>query len=163
MDGLLDNTAAFARLGAPSPGDVELGPLLDALVAEVRPTLAERAITLDYTSPDGARCTADRAQLAYALRAVLAGVAREAPSEDAVRIDAAAPGLVRVDFDDRQGTGERLRRVVLGDADAAILSLPFALARAVLERNGGGLGVRRRSDGRALLEMRLPGGSLDGG
>jgi signal transduction histidine kinase len=163
MDGLLENATAFARLGAPSPATVELAALLDGLVAEVRPALAERAITLAYASPNGARCTADREQLAYALRNVLAGVAREARPEDAVRIDAAAPGVVRVDFDDRHGTAGQLRRAVLGDTDASdVLALPFTLARAVLERNGGGLAVRRQPDGRALLEMRLP-GSLDGG
>ena len=164
MDGLLDNTTAFARMGPPAPTDVELGPLMDALVAEVRPTLAERTIGLDYASPNGARCTADREQLAYALRNVFAGVAREASPEDAVRIDAAAAGVVRVDFDDRHGTAERLRRVVLDDAAApGLLALSFTLARAVLERNGGGLAMRRQPDGRARLEVRLPGASSEGG
>src|SRR5262249_33818094 len=86
MNELLDNTTAFARFGAPLPGAVELAPLLDALVAEVRPELAERAIELHYASPNGARCMADREQLAYALRNVLSGVALEAPPDDAVRI-----------------------------------------------------------------------------
>ncbi len=156
MDGLLENATAFARLGVPHHADVELGPLLDALVAEVRPVLAERAIAIEYTAPNGARCRADRAQLAYALRNVFAGVATEAAANDAVRIDAGAPGVVRVEFDDRRGTAEQLRRIALADDDPALLALPFALARAVLERNGGELAHARQSDGRALLELRLP-------
>jgi signal transduction histidine kinase len=163
IDGLLDDTAALARLGTPAPTDLELGPFLDELVAEVRPALAERAIGLAYTSSNGARCTADREQLAYALRNVFAGVAREAPPEDAVRIDAADPGRVRIEFDDRHGTAGRLRRVVLDDGGPEVLALPFALARAVLERNGGTLAMRRQSDGRALLELRLPGAPIEGG
>ncbi len=163
MDGLLEHTAAFARLGTPAPAEVELGPLMDALVAEVRPALAERAIALDYRSPNGARCTTDREQLAYALRSIFAGVAQEAPGDEAVRIDAATPGLVHIEFDDRQGPAGRLRRVVLDDDAADVLALPFTLARAVLDRNGGGLAMGRRDDGRARLEVRLPGASSQGG
>lgn len=156
MDALLENASAFAGLGTPAPGDVDLGPLLDGLVAEIRPGLAARAIPLDYASPNGARCTADRAQLAYALRNVLAGAAHEAPPQHPLRIDAATPGVVRIDFDDR-GTAGGLGRVLAEDDTPAPLQLPFTLARAVLERNGGTLAVQRQPDGRALLEVRLPG------
>jgi signal transduction histidine kinase len=164
MDALIDNATTFARLGAPKPVDVELGPLLDPLVGEIRPALAERAVALGYASPNGARCRADRDQLAFALRNVLAGVAHEVPPHDAVRIDATAPGTVRVEFDDRHGTTERLRHLVLAEADdPAVLALPFTLARAVLERGGGALTMQRQPDGRAVLELRLPGASADGG
>src|SRR5262249_31585506 len=94
MDGLLENVLALARLGATAPSDVELGPLLDTLLAELRPALAERGVSLDYVPANGTRCTIDREQVAYALRNVLAGVAREVPAHDAVRIDAASPGIV---------------------------------------------------------------------
>jgi signal transduction histidine kinase len=164
MDGLLEHAATFARLGTPAPADVELGPLLDGLVGEMRPALAERAIALEYASPNGARCTVDRAQLAYAVRSVLDGVARDVRADDAVRIDAARPGVVRIEFDDRHGTTDRLRRAVVDGADASgSLPLAFALARAVLERNGGGLALATQPDGRAVLELHLPGYSTRGG
>src|SRR5262249_6936300 len=129
-----------------------------------RPTLAERAIRLEYTSPNGARCTADRAQMTYAIRSVLDGVARDVRAGAPVRVDAATPGVVRIEFDDGEGTTDRLRRAVVDGADAsAPLPLAFALARAVLERNGGGLALATQPDGRAVLELRLPGDSTRGG
>jgi light-regulated signal transduction histidine kinase (bacteriophytochrome) len=167
VDDVLENVLAFARLRAPAPADVEVKPLVDALVAEARPAFAERGVTLDYAPANGARCAADADQLAYAFRNVLAGVAREVPAQDAVRIDAGSPGVVRIAFDDRDGTGARLRRLVLGDDvatdDRTVLPLPFTLARSVLERNGGALTMDARSDGRVSLEIRLPAAAPKGG
>jgi len=160
MNDVLENVLAFARFGTPVPVDVELGPLLDGLLAEARPAFAERGIALDYVPANGARCLVDREQVAYALRNVLAGISREAPAQDVVRIDAASGGLVRVDFEDRDGTAARLRRLVLAEHpvdpdDRTLLPLVFTLARAVLERNGGTLTMDAGADGRAALEMRL--------
>jgi signal transduction histidine kinase len=166
MDGLLENVLAFARLGAPSPADVELGPLLDTLLAEVRPAFAERGVALDYVPANGARCITDPEQIAYALRNVFAGIAREVPAQDAVRIDAAAAGLVRVDFEDRDGNAERLRRLVVAEHavdpdDRTLLPLAFTLARAVLERNGGALTMDAKTNGRVALEVRLGAAPID--
>lgn len=160
MNDMLENVLAFARLGPPAPVDVELGPLLDGLLADARPAFAERGIALDYVPANGARCLVDREQVAYALRNVFAGISREVPAQDVVRIDAASPGLVRVDFEDREGTAARLRRLVLAEHavdadDRTLLPLVFTLARAVLERNGGALTMHAAAGGRAALEMRL--------
>ncbi len=108
----------------------------------------------------------DREQVAYALRNVLGGIAREVPAQDAVRVDAGSAGFVRVDFDDRDGTAERLRRLVVAEHavdpdDRTLLPLVFTLARAVLERNGGALTMQARPDGRAAIEVRL-GGPVSG-
>ena len=159
MNDMLENVLAFARLGTPAPVDVELGPLLDGLLADARPAFAERGIALDYVPANGACCRVDREQIAYAVRNVLAGLSREAPAQDVVRIDAGSAGLVRVDFDDRDGAAARLRRLVLAehgvDDDRTLLPLVFTLARAVLERNGGTLTMHAGPEGRAALEMRL--------
>ncbi len=168
MDSLLETASAFAGLGAPVPGTIELGPLLDGLVASARPDAAARAIALDYASPNGARCTADAHQLGYALRTLLEGVVREAPANDAVRVDAATPGRIRIAYDPRGGTAERLRRIVTSDGDpdggeAPPLPLGLLLARAVLERNGGALEVAPQADGRAVVEVRLPAVRGEGG
>lgn len=167
MDGLLETVSTFAHLGAPTPAEVALGPLIDGLVAEVRPGLAERAVRLDYAAPNGARCHADAAQLTYALRTALAGVAREVSDQDAVRIDAATPGRVCIAFDPRNGTAERLKRVLQADGAETngddVLPLALVLARAVLARNGGSLMVAPQADGRALVDIRLPGAGTAGG
>jgi hypothetical protein len=41
-------------------------------------------------------------------------------------------------------------------ADPTLLPLAFTLARAVLERNGGSLGVQAEGHGRTALVVRLP-------
>jgi len=167
MDGLLETVSTFAHLGTPTPAEVALGPLIDGLVAEVRPGLAERAVRLDYASPNGARCHADAEQLTYALRTALDGVVREVSDQDAVRIDAATPGRVCITFDPRNGTAERLKRVLQPDGRATnggdVLPLALVLARAVLARNGGSLEVAPQADGRALVDIRLPAAGTAGG
>ncbi len=109
MDDLLENVLAFARQGAPQPSTVEIGPLLDSVVAEVEPELAARGVRLDYAGANGARRSADADQLAYALRNLLGGVLREVPPGDALQVDGTTPGVVRVVFAGRDGR-ERLRR-----------------------------------------------------
>jgi signal transduction histidine kinase len=168
MDDLLENVLAFARQGAPQPSAVEIGPLLDAVVAEVEPELAARGVRLDYAGANGARRSADADQLAYALRNVLGGVVREVPPGDALHVDGRTPGVVRVVFAGRDAAATRLRQLVVADAafdphDPTLLPLPFTLARTVLERNGGALEVRADGDGRTMLEVHLPGGGTSGG
>jgi signal transduction histidine kinase len=168
MDDLLENVLAFARQGAPQPSAVEIGPLLDAVVAEVGPELTARGVRLDYAGANGARGTADADQLAYALRNLLGGVVREVPPGDALHVDARTPGVVRVVFAGRDAAAARLRQLVAADAgfdphDPTLLPLPFTLARTVLERNGGALEVHAGGDGRTMLEVYLPGGRMNGG
>ena len=161
MDGLLENVLAFARLGAPSPADVELGPFLDGLLAESRPAFAEQGVAIDYVPANGAPAAGGSEQVAYALRNVLGGIAREVSAQDAVRVDAGSAGFVRVDFDDRDGTAEapppRGSGAPVDPDDRTLLPLVFTLARAVLERNGGALTMQARPDGRAAIEVRLGG------
>jgi signal transduction histidine kinase len=167
MDDLLENVLAFARLGAPRPSSVEIGTLLDGLVAEVEPELAARAVTLDYAGANGARRSTDGDQLAYALRNLLAGVLREVPPGEALRVDGRMPGVVRLGFSGGTSGAARLRRLVvtgtLDPHDPTLLPLPFTLARTVLERNGGMLDVRADADGRTTIEVHLPGSGTNGG
>src|SRR5262249_57142119 len=87
MDDLLENLLAFARQGAPQPSAVEIGPLLDAVIAEVEPEVAARGVRLDYAGANGARRRrADADQLAYALRNLLGGVLRDVPPGDAPHV-----------------------------------------------------------------------------
>jgi signal transduction histidine kinase len=167
MDGLLENVLVFARQGEPRPSAVEIGPLLDAVVAEVEPELAARGVRLHYAGADGTRRSADADQLAYALRNLLEGVLREVPPGDALQVDGRTPGVVRVVFAGRDAAAARLRQLVAADAgfdphDPTLLPLPFTLARTVLARNGGALEVRADADGRTVVEVHLPGGGMGG-
>ena len=109
IDGVLENVLDFARLEPPRPVTVEVGPMLDGLLAEVAPELDERAVTLQRTGDGAVRCMSDPVHLTYALRNLLAGVVREVPPRDRLCLDAQANGVVRLGF--ATGTAAtRLRR-----------------------------------------------------
>jgi hypothetical protein len=108
-----------------------------------------------------ARCAADPEHVAYALRNLLAGIVREVPPREDLTVDASANGVVRVGFAAGGAAASRLRRLAAPEGaldlnDPTLLPLPFTLARAVIERNGGTLGVVPDADGRTTLVVRLP-------
>ena len=110
MDGLLENVLAFARLGAPRRRRrARAVPRRAAGGDRARACRARRGDRL--RAGQRRALPADREQLAYALaqRARRRSRAR-CRAQDAVRVDAGVGGVVRVDFDDRDGTAERLRR-----------------------------------------------------
>ncbi|MCW5891762.1 MAG: hypothetical protein KIT14_14615 [bacterium] len=161
MDGLLENVLDFARLGVPTPEPVALVPLLDAQLAEVQPALDARGVVLERRGGPVA-CRADATHVAYALRNLLAGVLREVPPRDTLRLDLASPATLQIAFGRGSGAATRLRELTAANGhgpkldDPTMLPLAFTLARAVVERNGGSLGVRAQPEGGTLLELRLP-------
>ena len=85
-------------------------------------------------------------------------------------LDATANGVVTIRFAAGGAAAERLRRLVAADdvaeeastlGDPTLLPLAFRLARAVLERNGGGLAVVPGSGEAATLMVRLPTAETD--
>jgi signal transduction histidine kinase len=170
IDGLLENVLAFARLGPPARRAVEVAPLLDGVLAEMAPELEERAVRVRHAAAPAARCAADPEHLAYALRNLFAGVAREVPAREELVLDATANGVVTIRFAAGGAAAERLRRLVASDdvaaeastlGDPTLLPLAFRLARAVLERNGGGLAVVPGNGEAATLMVRLPTAETD--
>jgi signal transduction histidine kinase len=161
MDGLLENVLAFARLGPPRPESVEVGALLARVVADAEPELAGRAVRVVGASGSAARCAADPEHLAYALRNLFAGVARELPAREELSLEATANGVVRLRFAAAAEAADRLRRLAApGDeaslADPALLPLAFRIARTVLERNGGALAVVPEAGEATSVVIRLP-------
>jgi signal transduction histidine kinase len=160
IDGLLDNLLTFARLGTPRAGAVDLGALLEDLLVEVGPELTERDVHVRRTGSVATTCGGDTDQLAFALRNLLAGVVREVPPRDELVLDASANGVVSLRFAAGRAASARLRNLVspgrdtLGDP--TLLPLSFTLARAVLERNGGALGIVPEPEGKTTLVVRLP-------
>jgi len=165
MDGLLENALQFARLTTPRQESVEVGPLLERVLADVRPELTGREVRVRQATAPGARCAADPEQLAYALRNLVAGVGREVPAREELVIEATANGVVTLRFAAGGAAAERLRRLAApGDTaqlrstlgDPTLLPLAFRLARGVLARNGGGLAVVPGPEGATTLVVRLP-------
>jgi signal transduction histidine kinase len=159
MDALLENVLAFARLKEPQPEALDVGALLDGVLGELTPTLDERDVRVRRVGA-GALCAADREHVRYALSNLLLGIAHETPPRAEVVVDASVNGMVSLRF----GTGAavtRLRDLTASTpgaalADPTFLPLAFTLARAVLERTGGRLGVAPDLGGQATVTVRLP-------
>jgi len=161
IDGLLENVIEFARLGTPHPQTIELGPLLDRLLAEVEPALAERAVRVHRVGDQPARCSGDPSHVAYALRNLFAGVVREVPPREDLAIEANANGVVTLRFAAGAQAAAHLRRLTgapgeAGRDEAAFLPLVFRLARQALEWSGGGLSVVPEAGAATTLVVRLP-------
>jgi signal transduction histidine kinase len=161
MDGLLENLLGFARLRAPQRRRVELEPLLDRVLAEIGPELAERAVSVRRGGNGGVECAGDAEHLAYAFRNLFAGVVREVPPRDELVLDTNTNGVVTLRFAAGAAAASRLRQLVTPNGggalgDPTLLPLSFRLARGVLERNGGGLTLEERPDEGALLVVQLP-------
>lgn len=160
MDDVLENLLAFARLGPPVARATSVGALLDRALIEADPALSAREVTVRRT-PGDARCAADPEHVAYALRNLLAGIAREVPARGEVTVDSTVNGVVRVGFATANGAAARLRRLATPDGrpdvtDPTMLPLAFTLARSVLERGGGSLAVVPDDAGRTAVVVRLP-------
>jgi signal transduction histidine kinase len=161
MDGLLENVLAFARLGPPRREAIQVGPIMERALADLEPELAGRSVRVRQAAAPDARCAADPAHLAYALRNLFAGVVREVPAREQLLLDATANGVVTLRFAAGAEAAARLRRLAApGEsgslADPTLLPLAFRLARAVLERNGGTLAVVAEAGEATSVVIRLP-------
>jgi signal transduction histidine kinase len=160
VDDLLQNVLAFARMGTATRAPVEVGSLLDRLLRDAAPELAERAVRMRRTGDDVV-CIGDPTQLEYGFRNLLAGVVREVPPREEVVVDTRRNGVVAVQFVAGDVPASRLRAMIASDGppdlgDPTMLPLAFTLARAVLERNGGTLDVHEEADGPTTLVVKLP-------
>jgi len=164
VDALLQNVREYARMGTPAPEPVEVGPVLDRLLREAAPELAERAVRVRPIGNADVTCVGDPAQLEYGFRNLLAGVIREVPPRDEFAIETTQNGVVAVRFAAGEAAAARLRAMVATEnppdlGDPTMLPLAFTLARAVIERNGGTLAVHEDhadEGGPTTLVVRLP-------
>ncbi len=165
VDALLQNLLEYARFGAPVREPVAVGPLLDRLLREAAPELAQRAVRVRRTGTDDVTCLGDPVQLEYGFRNLLTGVFREVPPRDEFAIDTMLNGMavIALRFAAGDAAAARLRAMVATEdpdlGDPTMLPLAFTLARAVIERNGGTLAVHgdhADDGGPTTLIVRLP-------
>jgi hypothetical protein len=129
------------------------------VLGDVTAALDEREVRVRRVGT-GARCAADREHLSYALRNLLVGIAHETPPRQELLVDASVNGVVSLHFETGAAVS-RLRDLAAAEPGAALddptfLPLAFTLARAVLERSGGRLGVAPDVGGHATVTVRLP-------
>ena len=157
MDTLLEQLLEFARFRAPARTAVELGPLVDEALAEHREELTRRGVRLERNGAVPGPVDADRAQVLFALRSLLGGLVHELIPHEPLKMTVPESGAFEFEAHAEPATVTRLTAFVEGaDTETAETpTLPFALAAALLERNGGSLRVRKGAAGATVVRVAL--------
>lgn len=144
MDGVLEELVQFARFKDPAPRSFALGESVRQAIAALAPELQGR-IQWNGLAPDP-KLRADPEQIAFALRMLLRGLARELPADTPIVVSSTAVGrmVVRAEAPGSRGKVEGL----LGSEETApeASSLPLAFAESLVSRNGGSCRVLRAAD-----------------
>ena len=146
MDALLETLLDFARFRVPVPQPTDLRTIVVRALDEHAAELARRGIRVerDDGGPGAVTVRADEPQVLFALRNLLAGLIRDLMPHEPLRVVVRADGTLEIRVHMEPTTAERLAAYVgEGPAPAAgeTPPLPFALATALLARNGGTLTV----------------------
>lgn len=154
----LDSEADIFR-----PTPVRVKELLDETAERVNPLLAARGLRLELTYEEGTAeqiaVQADRDKLLQALLNVVANATRYAEHTIEMRVGLRKENVVITVADDGQGIPEELlphvfHRFVKGKDGENGLGL--AISRAIVERCGGRIEARNRTEGGALFSLRFP-------
>lgn len=161
MDRAIENLLRFARFTTPAPANVGLADLAADCIEGLAADLAERRVVVDDRVGPGATAYVDRSQVVYALESLLRAVLRAAGERTTfvLRAPRTRRGLV-LEFPHSTGSvTEKLSRWADGTAQAGAVepSMHFVFGKALIERNGGGVGVQD-ADGRTTIAIDLPRG-----
>jgi len=157
MDTLLEQLLEFARFRAPARAEVDLGPLVDEALAEHRDELTRRGVRIERNGAVPGPVDADRAQVLFAVRSLLGGLVHELIPHEPLKMTVPESGAFELEARAEPATVARLTAFVEGaDTESAETpTLPFALAAALLERNGGSLRVRSGPDKATIVRVAL--------
>jgi len=161
MDRALENLLQFTRFEAPLPRDTSIADVLGECLEAIDAEVALHRVLLDDRVAPAATVRADRSQLVYALENLLRAVLRTAGDGTTLvmRTPLTRTGLVLEFPTSTASVTAKLARWSDGApaATAVESSIQFVFARALIERNGGTVGVRV-GDGRTVVSVDLPAG-----
>jgi DNA-binding NtrC family response regulator len=166
MDRVLENLLQFTRFRAPERRDITVTTLLAPGLSNLAPQLSERRVTLEYRPPNFQLAFVDAAQVEYALDNLLHVVARDLQDGQTLSIrplgnTSAHPlgntSAVAFEFPRTEGSFAATLSDLLDDTgdDGDAFPLGLALAKTLIERNGGRVEMRS-SDTAASVIVWLP-------
>lgn len=143
MDGVLENLLRFVGMQEPRLRPVRVADLF-ASGADGSPA---GGWTLRPEGHAGAGVRADPEQVSFALANLLRALAGEPPGSGTISVRYEPPSTAVLVFPSANGgPASHLAALLDGDAEAEV-PLGVAIARAVVERNGGTLTIRRQAQG----------------
>ena len=143
MDGLLETLLDFARFRAPLAQAVDVEKVLDRILDEQSEDLGRRHVRVERNGSGVGIVRADEAQVSFALRSLCRGLVPDLVPHTTLAVRGAAPGVLELRVRADPSVAARLTSWVEPHANGATETPPlaWALAAALLERNGGALTV----------------------
>ncbi len=158
MDALLENLLDFARFRAPQRQPTDLRTLMDRALAECADDLARKDVRVEWGGEVASRVDADEAQLLFAFRSLLGGLLPALLPHEPLRVSVTDPFTLALNAHTERTVSQRLAQLVGDerDGDGQTLPLAFALAAALIRRNGGMLRTALGADGRTAITVEWP-------
>ncbi len=142
MDGVLESLLDFARFRAPSLQP--LAPLVDRVLGEHAEELARRHVHVERNGSGLGSVHADESQMLFALRSLCRGLVTNLVPHSALWVRGVAPGTLELQVQADPSVAARLASWVEPRVNASDTPpLAWALAAALVERNGGTLTVEK--------------------
>ena len=158
MDALLETLLDFARFRAPIPQSIELTAVLARALDERADELARKEVHVEREAGASCPVEADEAQMLFAFRSLIDGLVRDLTPRGPLRVAARGDGALELTVRADRAIAARLAAYVgdAGDVAEAATPLAFALAAALVRRNGGRLEARAGEDGTTIITVRIP-------
>jgi DNA-binding NtrC family response regulator/uncharacterized protein YuzE len=160
MDDLLETMIEFADFSQPRASKVPLEEKLRTALKEIGEACDKRQARIQWKGNGYNReIRIDEAQLKYILRNVLLAVLSQAKMNSEIEIDVEKQGCVAISY-----WREGARFASIGHyfnassptADESVLPLRILLAKQLVERNGGRMGMDQSNSERDTLRMEFP-------
>jgi transcriptional regulator with AAA-type ATPase domain len=148
MDAVLENLLRFARCGSPSRQPVPLARIIAGPVDQFADLIESHGARLDRQTPPSVTVLADSDQLDCALSNLFAALARDATAEAQYSLGYSAPAtlFLRLPAGEARREGRLASMVSASDASEPPVPLGVAIARFLIENNGGELTVDRTTE-----------------
>jgi DNA-binding NtrC family response regulator len=158
MDTLLETLLDFARFRAPVPVATDLGSLLEQALAEHADELRRKSVRIERNGSAPGQVQVDAAQVLFALRSLVGGLVGDLVPHEPLRVTAPDAGALEMHAHAAPTTAARLATFVEGGEQTLGVetpTLPFAIAAALLARNGGRLSVRSGEAGTTVITVAM--------
>ncbi len=153
MDGLLESLLEFSRFRAPVLRAVDLGTLMDRALDEQRDDLARRQVRIERNGAGSGTVDVDEAQVSFALRSLCRGVVADLVPRSTLTIHRVGAGAFHMQVRTEPSVAARLSAWAAPQGDGETPPLTWALASALLQRNGGTLSVRKDDADTTLIRI----------
>lgn len=160
MDELLEAMLDFSRFTHPAAERIPLDEQLQRVLEEIVPECLKKEATIRWGRKGGAgEVFADEEQFRYAFKNVLRTVLAQVKPRGEIQIDVEGEGRVAVSYVPEGGRMSPFTQyldISSSQAEEEIFPLRIILAKALLERNGGGIKVSQLDGGKVLIRAELP-------